>query len=61
MPETKDSEIKLYQDSKKYAERKYKELRRLPFPVRKNLQMLIDDVPLTKELEGKYVSDDGSY
>ncbi len=53
--------IKLYtQDSELAARQLYEFLRTQSTEIRKNLQALIDDFPLTKEPNGKYVSDEDS-
>ena len=59
MPKTGVREVylRLYNDPEKSAERIDRFLRTLPLLHRISLQNLIDDVPLTKEPEGRYVSD----
>lgn len=53
-----EEKIKLYGNPKLQAMELYKFLRKQPFEVRKNLQTIIDSLPLTKSLKEDYFLDD---
>jgi len=52
-------EVDLSKKEEQCAEEIYKRLRQLPKEVKKNLQMIINDIPLTKSLKEDYSMADG--
>ncbi len=63
MPEKTENEeikLKLYNSPELRAGQLYKLLVNQPIEVKKSLQQMIEQVPLTKKPERNYVSDEGS-